>query len=278
MEQAMVSQQAQTPQRTPPHASLSREEAEKLDDRSLLALYKETGDQQLKWTLVMRFTDLVRRIASQATGLYSSFAQLDDIVQEGLLVLLNAVDKFDLSQNVKFETYVSKRLRGMILDLARKQDWLPRQVRQKATQLSRAVDELSTQLGRVPESQEVADHLGLTREQYDALVSDTAVSSLVSFETALDTYGSAVEKQMLHGEPANPPEAQFQDQELHSVLAKAISSLRENEQTVLSLYYEKELNMKEIAQVMGVSAARISQIHSRALQRLRAAMKQYMES
>lgn len=83
---------------------------------------------------------------------------------------------------------------------------------------------------------------------------------------------------MLHGEPANPPEAQFQDQELHSVLAKAISSLRENEQTVLSLYYEKELNMKEIAQVMGVSAARISQIHSRALQRLRAAMKQYMES
>ena len=103
-------------------ASLSREEAEKLDNQALLERYKETGDPDLKWMLVLRYTDLVRKVASQATGIYSSFAQLDDVVQEGLLVLLGAVDKFDPTQNVKFETYVSKRLRGMILDLARKQD------------------------------------------------------------------------------------------------------------------------------------------------------------
>ena len=263
---------------TKPVAPLSPEEAEKLDNQELLQRYKETGDQELKWMLVLRFTDLVRKIAAQATGLYSSFAQLDDIVNEGLIVLLNAVDKFDPSKNVKFETYVSKRLRGMILDLARRQDWLPRQVRQKAVRLNRAVDELSTQLGHFPEGREVAEYMGLTKEQYNALLSDTAVSSLVSFEAVLDTYGSATEKMVLQGEQANPPEEQFQERELHDTLAEGVASLRKNEQLVLSLYYEKELNMKEIAQVLGVSAARVSQIHSRALQRLRAYMNQYMES
>lgn len=251
---------------------------EQLDDMELLQLYKKSGSQDVKWALVLRYKDLVRRIAAQTSGLYSSFAQLDDIVHEGLLVLLNAVDKFDPDKNVKFETYVSKRLRGMIVDLARRQDWLPRQVRQKATRLNRAVDELSTKLGHSPESHEVAEYLGMTREQYDALLSDTAVSSLVSFEAVLDSYGSATEKLLAHNDPSNPPEDCFEEQELYHVLTEGIGSLQKNEQTVLSLYYEKELNMKEIAQVMGVSAARVSQIHSRALQRLRSRMKLYMES
>lgn len=259
-------------------ASVSREEAEQLDDRSLLELYQRTGDQELKWMLVLRYTQLVRRIALQASGLYSSFAQLDDIIQEGLLVLLNAVDKFDLSKNVKFETYVSTRLRGMIVDLARRQDWLPRQVRQKAVKLNRATDELAGTLGRVPTSDEVAQYMGLTREQYDALLSETAVSSLVSFEAVLDSCGNASEKFLSQGEQSDPTEEEYQDQELHQVLEQGIASLRENERMVLSLYYEKELNMKEIAQVLGVSAARVSQIHSRALQHLRVYMKQYMQA
>lgn len=269
---------AAVPEETFLPASVSREEAEQLDDRSLLELYQRTGDQELKWMLVLRYTQLVRRIALQASGLYSSFAQLDDIIQEGLLVLLNAVDKFDLSKNVKFETYVSTRLRGMIVDLARRQDWLPRQVRQKAVKLNRATDELAGNLGRVPTSDEVAQYMGLTREQYDAMLSETAVSSLVSFEAVLDSCGNATEKFLSQGEQSDPTEEEYQDQELHQVLEQGIASLRENERMVLSLYYEKELNMKEIAQVLGVSAARVSQIHSRALQHLRVHMKQYMQA
>ena len=257
---------------------VSREQAEKLDDRALLQLYRQTGDQELKWMLALRYTQLVRRIALQASGMYSSFAQLDDIIQEGLLVLLNAVDKFDPEKNVKFETYVSTRLRGMIVDLARRQDWLPRQVRQKSIKLNRAMDDLAFQLGRVPSSEEVANYMGLSREQYDALLSETAVSSLVSFEAVLDSCGNAMEKYLCQGQQANPTEEKFQDRELHQVLEEGIASLRENERMVLSLYYEKELNMKEIAQVLGVSAARVSQIHSRALQRLRVYMKQYMQA
>ena len=157
---------------------VSQEQAEQLDNQALLELYRKTGDQELKWMLVMRYTPLVRRIALQASGLYSNFAQLDDIIQEGLLVLLNAVDKFEPDKNVKFETYVSTRLRGMIVDLARRQDWLPRQVRQKSVRLNRATDELAGKLGRMPRSDEMAEYLGMTREQYEALLSETAVSTL----------------------------------------------------------------------------------------------------
>ena len=259
-------------------SAVNTTDQEQMDTRRLLERYKQTGDIEAKWALVLRFTGLIRRSAAQVSGLYSSFAQTEDIISEGILVLLNAVDKFDLSKDVKFETYVSKRIRGMIIDLARRQDWLPRQVRQKATRLTRAMDELSVQLGRAPESREVAEYLGLSREQYDALLSETAVSSLVSFEAVLDNYNGAQEKLLLSEEQANPTEEAFQDQELHTVLEAGIASLRKNEQMVLSLYYERELNMKEIAQVLGVSAARVSQIHSRALQRLRSCMKQYIES
>ncbi len=258
--------------------NLSPEELEQMDDRTLLRLYKDTGNNELKWMLVLRFTELIRKIAAQTCGLYSSFAQLDDIINEGVIVLLNAVDKFDLSKDVKFETYVSKRLRGMIVDLARRQDWLPRQVRQKAVKLNRAVDELSMQLGRVPENEEVAQHLGISKEQYEEMLSDTAVSNLVSFEAALDSYGNTVEGMLAREEHSNPIEEICQEHELHEMLEKGIAMLRKNEQMVLMLYYKNELNMKEIAQVMGVSAPRVSQIHSRALQHLRVYMKQYMES
>ena len=161
---------------------LSEEAVEQMSNQELLFLYRESGDEELKWKLVLRMTGMVRAIAAQVWGIYSSFAQLDDIVEEGILVLLSAVDKFDPSKDVKFETYVSKRLRGMIVDLARHQDWLPRQVRQKSIRLNRAREELSMQMGRTPSSAEMADHLGVTREEYGAMLSETAVSGLLSFE------------------------------------------------------------------------------------------------
>ena len=229
---------------------LSEEAVEQMSNQELLFLYRESGDEELKWKLVLRMTGLV---------------------------LLSAVDKFDPSKDVKFETYVSKRLRGMIVDLARHQDWLPRQVRQKSIRLNRAREELSMQMGRTPSSAEMADHLGVTREEYGAMLSETAVSGLLSFEALLDTQGRGA-RQRISGESGNPPEELCEEQELHETLKQGISSLREKEQLVLSLYYEKELSMKEIAQVLNVSAPRISQIHSRAIEHLRQYMKQYMEA
>ena len=261
-----------------PAGALSQAEIDGMDNGALLEAYRASGDPELKWALVLRYTGMIRRVAAQVCGLYSSFAQLDDIIHEGLLVLLNAVDKFDPSKDVKFETYVSKRLRGMVVDLARHQDWLPRQVRQKSVKLDRAEEALSAQLGRMPDSQEMADYLGVTREEYAAMRSETAVSGLLSFESLLSSGPAGPGRGLAGDRQEGQPEEHFEEEELHEVLRQGIASLREKERLVLSLYYEKELNMKEIAQVLNVSAPRVSQIHSRAIQHLRLYMKQYLEA
>ena len=256
----------------------TQQELDEMDNAALLALYKETGCDAARWTLVLRYTGLLRRVATQTCGLFQGFAQMDDVIQEGILVLLNAVDKFDPQKGVKFETYIAKRLRGMVVDLARKQDWIPRQVRQKSARLSRASEELSLQLGHTPSDRELAEYLGLDRETYEAILAETAASNLISFEALLDSYGSGAGRAPLPSQAENQPEEEYQQKELHARLADGIAALRPNEQMVLSLYYEKELTMKEIAQVLGVSAPRVSQIHSRAIRQLQEFMKQYMET
>ena len=134
-------------------------EIESMETQDLLNLYKETGDESLKWPLVLRYEGLIKNAAMQIRGVYSSFAQIDDIINEGILTLLGAIDKFDPGKGVKFETYVSKRIRGMVIDLARKQDWMPRNVRQRAKEIDQAAAELSASLGRYPTEAEIAAHL-----------------------------------------------------------------------------------------------------------------------
>lgn len=255
----------------------SGQDLEQLDNEQLLLRYKETGDNELKWALVMRFREQIRRIALRTCGIYNGFGQLDDVIHEGILVLLHAVDRFDPSKGVKLETYVAKRLRGMIIDLSRKQDWMPRQLRQKNTQVNRAMEELSVQLGRTPSSQEMADYLGISREEYEKTLSDTAGANLLSFEMLLDSYGNGGGGKLPQNGLEDSPEERYEEQELHEDLTAGIQSLRPNEQLVLSLYYEKELTMKEIAQVLGVSPPRVSQIHSHAIQRLRVFLKEQTE-
>ena len=193
----------------------------------LLSAYRKSGDPELKWALVLRHAELVRMIASRVHGIYSDFAQLDDIVHEGILLLLDAVDKFDPSKGAKFSTYVSKRIRGMIVDLARQQNWSSRQVRQRAGKINRLKQELFVELGRVPTSQEMADRLGVSLEKYGEILSDIAVSNLMSFEMLLDNYGDAP-MQSVKGVYADTgcdqPEVIYQEQELRQVLAKGSES------------------------------------------------------
>jgi len=260
-----------------PQRQYTPEEIEQMDTQQLLMLYKQTGDEELKWPLVLRYEGLIKSAALQIRGVYSSFAQVDDIVNEGILTLLSSIDKFDPDKGIKFETYVSKRIRGMVIDLARKQDWLPRNVRRRAKEIDLAVSELSSQLGRFPTDKEIADRLGVTPEKYQKDAANVALSNVLSLDALmeareLDGYQFEVPAEDAQGQP----EGILQDQELQQVLAEAIRTLRENEQIVLSLYYEKNLHMKEIAQVMEVSEPRISQIHARAIQKLREYMSAYM--
>ena len=255
------------------------DEVETMPTPDLLALYKQTGDEDLKWPLVLRYEGLIKNAALQIRGVYSSFAQVDDIVSEGILTLLSSIDKFDPDKGIKFETYVAKRIRGMVIDLARKQDWLPRNIRQRAKEIDAAVSNLANELGRFPTDREVADHLGMPTDKYQKEAARVALSNTLSLDALMDAQDLEGRRfEVSTEDPTVQPETVLEDQELQQTLAQGVAALQENEQIVLSLYYEKNLHMKEIAQVMGVSEPRISQIHSRAIQKLRDHMGAYMNS
>ena len=258
-------------------AAYTEREIEEMETQDLLRLYKETGDESLKWPLVLRYEGLIKSAAMQIRGVYSSFAQIDDIINEGILTLLGSIDKFDPDKGVKFETYVSKRVRGMVIDLARKQDWMPRNVRKRAKEIDLAVSELSASLGRYPTDAEIAERLGVTPERYQKDAANIALSNVLSLDVLMDTRETTgYQLEVPSGDTQGQPEAMLQERETQRALAQGISQLRKNEQIVLSLYYEKNLHLKEIAQVMELSEPRISQIHTRALQKLRVHMEAYL--
>lgn len=231
--------------------------------------YRRNPNDELKWEIVMRHSGIVKNIALQIQGVYCTFAQLDDIINEGLITMAKAVDKYDPSIG-KFETYVSKRIRGMIIDLARQQDWVPRPVRRRAKEIERANSELYNELGRFPTDQEVAQRLGITDEEYQDTMANSSMYSVVSLEETLEGYEQIAGPEETAADMM--PEASLERMEMLDELTAAISSLRENEQIVLSLYYQKDMKMKDIAEILGVSHARASQIHTRAIQKLKVLM------
>lgn len=207
----------------------TEEEIEAMSTPDLLAAYKRTGDENLKWPLVLRYEGLIKTAALQIRGVYSSFAQVDDIVSEGILALLSAVDKFDPEKGIKFETYVSKRIRGMVIDLARKQDWLPRNVRQRAKEIDQAVTVLANELGRYPTDQEVADYLEIPMEKYQKDAARVALSNTLSLDALMDARDMEGYRFEISSEdPSSQPEMVLQDQELQQVLAQAVTSDRKS--------------------------------------------------
>lgn len=247
-----------------------------LDTSELLVLYKQTGEEQIKWQIVLQYEQLVKNVAMQARGLYSGFAQMEDIIQEGLLTLLKAIDKYDPEKGVKFETFVSKRIRGMVVDLARKQDWVPRSVRKRAKEIDDAVSTLSNELGRYPTNMEMADYLKVSEDKYQKELAGIAVNNVVSLEALMDSGDSdSYHMELASRNTSEMPDRVLEEQEKTEILTKAISNLQENEQIVLSLYYVENLRLKDIAHIMDVSEPRVSQIHTRAIGKLRKELMSY---
>ena len=257
--------------------SVSQEEIERMSNEELLMTYKQTGDEQYKWPLVLRYKDLIKSAALQIRGVYNHLAQVDDIVSEGILTLVSAIDRYDPEKGVKFETFISKRIRGMVIDVARKQDWLPRSLRKRTREIDEAVTQLYTELGRCPSDTEVAQYLGVTVEKYHKEAAGVALGNILSLDALIDMREQDTGWfEMPARDAKEQPEVVFQERELYEALADGISRLRENEQIVLSLYYERNLHMKDIAQVMDISAPRVSQIHARAIEKLQEHMRAYM--
>ena len=214
------------------------------------------------------FAPLVKKIAYHLLARMPASVQLDDLIQAGMLGLIEAAQKYDDSKGASFETYAGIRIKGAMVDEMRRGDWVPRSVHRNARKISQALAILEAKLGREASDSEVAAHLELSIEDYQALLADTQGSRLFSYNEDIDdeeSCASADESSALLQDPAKS----VTQTHLQSSLAAAIAELPEREQLVLSLYYEQEMNLKEIGLVLGVSESRVSQIHSQAALRLK---------
>ena len=216
--------------------------------------------------LVIQHTPLVKRIAYHLMGRLPDTVQIDDLIQSGMLGLLEAIKHYDAGQGASFETYAGIRIRGAMLDELRRADWTPRSVHKKARMVAEAIREVENQVGRDAKDSEVASHLGIGLEEYRQILQDTVSCKTFSVEELIQGEDSIIDD--VH---ANyQPEEQLIQHNFHQALAKAIAELPERERLVVSLYYDDELNLREIGQVLDVTESRVSQICSQAMLRLRA--------
>lgn len=244
------------------------------ETQSQLAMFEQyqlTKDVGLRNDIVLRYMDIVRYVAVSTRGIYCKYAEMDDIVNEGVLALIKAVESYDLERGVKFETYAAIRVKGAIIDFVRKQDWIPRRVRHFGHTLDTAYNELYTKLDRHPTNQELADYLEMPKEKLLRAMADLAGAATLSFEELLyednfediDGGGAAADQDMY-------------EKELKEVLIAAIDELKPREKQVISLYYYERLKFGDIAKVLNVTESRVCQIHSKAMLLLKRKLKDYM--
>ncbi|WP_414716586.1 RNA polymerase sigma factor FliA [Thalassolituus sp. UBA2009] len=217
--------------------------------------------------LVREHATLVKRIAHHLIGRLPDSVQLDDLIQAGMIGLLEAARKYDGGKGASFETYAGIRIRGAMLDEIRKGDWAPRSVHRNSRRISEAIKQIESAKGRDAEDSEVAGFLGISQDEYHAILKDSAGCRLFSFEEVVEKSESGFD--VFEDESPNPLDG-IERESFQRQLADAIRHLPEREQLVLALYYDEELNLKEIGAVLGVSESRVSQLHSQAAHRLRA--------
>jgi len=230
--------------------------------------YSETKDSAIRERLIVEYAHLIKYVAGRLSIYFGSNVEYDDLMGFGVFGLIDAIEKFDLSKGVKFETYASLRIRGSIIDSIREMDWVPRSLRQKNKELERVYAELENHLGHSASDKEVADKLGISIDEFYKLLNDVSVSSMVSLEDFLEqNYEIGVDQPNLRSE--DKPESYIEITELKDILSDAVSKLPEKEKTVITFYYFEELTLKEISAIMKVSESRISQLHTKAILRMR---------
>jgi RNA polymerase sigma factor FliA len=238
-----------------------------------LQLQREDADQ-----LVRRHAPLVRRIAYHLMGRLPPSVDVGDLVQAGMIGLLEAARNFTTDRAASFETYAGIRIRGAMLDELRRTDWTPRSVHRKVREVAEVVRQIENETGADADSAEVMKRLGISAEEYHQVLADATSARLLSLTAPDDGdggEGSALD--VVDHESLGPSDSIEQDG-LREALAEAISTLPKREQLVMSLYYEQELNLKEIGLVLGVTESRVCQIHGQALVRLRARMGDWRDS
>ncbi len=245
--------------------------------QQLWATYKSNGERQFRDRLILHYAPLVKYVAGRVRSGLPNNVDSADLVSYGMFGLIDAIDKFDIERQIKFETYAINRIRGAIIDELRSLDWVPRSVRSKALDLERAHAELEVELKRAPSERELAARMGITRADLAKLMSQVSFTNVVALDDI--THGGADRGDkmtlgdLLEDPRAPDPEAEYEAEEMKMLLAEQISKLPEREKVVLTLYYYERLTLAEIGSVLGVTESRVSQIHSKSLLDLRVLMQ-----
>jgi len=226
--------------------------------------------------VIIRYSPMIKYVANRIAMRLPPHIEVDDLISVGVLGLMDAISKYDSSRGAKFKTYAEFRVRGAILDELRAMDWVPRSIRQKASNVDKVVQGLQSKLSRAPEDEEVAKEMGLSLDQFHNTLNETKSVPIFSLEDLGIAKESGEQQSLLDclaGKADADPQTQIRLIELKEIIAKAIDALPEKERLMVSLYYYEELTMKEIGAVLEITESRVSQIHSKAVYRLRTKLK-----
>jgi RNA polymerase sigma factor for flagellar operon FliA len=241
--------------------------------KELWRRYKATGDERARERLVVAYSPLVKYVAGRISSGLPAHVEEADLISYGLTGLISAIQRFDLSREIKFETYAITRIRGAIIDELRTLDWVPRSVRSRAREIERANQKLEARLQRAPTDEEMAGELGVSGEEFQEALLQISHSTIVALDelwTVSDSGGDQISLlDTLPDRGAPDPHTVVDQGELRDRIAEAIAALPEREKLVIALYYYENLTLREIGEVLGVTESRVSQLHTKAVLRLR---------
>lgn len=238
--------------------------------------YAKTRDIGLRNEILMAYLPIVTYTLKKSQNFIRNRDDAEDMASQGVLELINCIDRYDVERGVQFDSYASIRVRGAIIDYIRKKDWVSRDIRKRIKQVNQTADALQVELGRFPEDAELAERLGISEEELAKIRSDELNYNVMSFEETLYNTGLTL-LDVTEDAETRSPEHNLLEDDFKKQVAKFIDELDEKERTVISLYYYEELKLKEIAFVLNLTVSRVSQIHSKALAKLRAKISEYME-
>jgi len=243
--------------------------------------FKETGSKVAKDKLLVEYSHLVKYTTQRLAVNLPSSVDRDDLYGAGILGLIKAVDTFEPERGFKFETYAGHKIRGAILDELRALDWVPRSVRQKSRELQKVFTKLENRLGRSPYDDEVCEELGVSIEEYEQILCEVTPTTIVSIdETTSDPFSDSKEMKVMdqvEDHDSMNPLKELGFSEIKEILKSAIADLPENERLVVALYHYEEMTLKEIGVVLNLTESRVSQIHSKAIMKLRARLVQKLD-
>lgn len=245
--------------------------------KKLLEEYAKTKSPETREKIILEYAPLVKVVAGRLSMYLGYNVEYEDLVSYGIFGLIDAIDKFDCMKEVKFETYASLRIRGAILDQIRKMDWIPRTIRQKQKKIEAVIKQIEQSTGHGAAEEEIIKGLGISAEEYLEWQSQMKITGLVSLNEYMEQ-GSDVSQDYGRYTAArfDSPEERIEKEELSRVLGEALELLTEKEKKVITLYYYEDLTLKEISSLLEVSESRVSQLHTRALQKMKTKMGIYM--